>query len=329
MSSPGNWGSNEFGHYDPNTRQPGASGSQPGMQYQGFGTFSQPQQPPQSPPPPPLSQQQPYPGMVSGYPAQPAPTPPGKSRGPMIAAIALASVAVIAIVTTIVVLSTSDGGSQAAPPPPAVTSTPSKPTPSATSAAPPTAANPQLTPLVPGWQVATVPKRGAVYDVPMNWKLDSNPEGVHGFGPPDDPVTMTGVAEYQKGFCTGAPTSYRAVSGATARRGPDDTAVATETLQKFAAVAYTRAGQAPVVLPGPPEQLQLTGGVPAVRITAQITMPSPETCDSATVAVSVLATNNDGQSSVVFIAASDQNVPDSVPVDTLKQITQSFRGAPK
>jgi hypothetical protein len=339
MSSPGNWGSNEYGQYDPITGQPvagnpGAQGQQPGMQYQGFGAFSQPQQPPppQQPPqqqpqqPPP---QQPYPGMVSGYPAHPAPpSPPGKRRGTLIAAIALASVAVIAIVTTIVVLSTNGGG-QAAPPPTSTRPTTQARTTSSAPSTSATAANPNLTPVVPGWQVATVPRRGAIYDVPPDWELDPNPDNVHGYGPPDDPVTMTGVADYQKGFCPGDANSYRATSGATARKGPDDTTVANETLQKFAALAYTRDGHAPVVVPGPPEQIQLAGGTKtAVRVTAQVMLTAPGPCDSASVAISVLATNSDGQSSVVFITAADQNVPDTVSIDTLKQITQSFRGAP-
>jgi hypothetical protein len=333
MSSPGNWGSNEFGQYDPITGQPvagnpGTPGQQPGLQYQGFGAFSQPQQPP-APPQQPLPQQQPYPGMISGYPAPPAPpSPPGKHRGTLIAAIALASVAVIAIVTTIVVLSTN-AGRQAAPP---STSTRPSTQPRTTNSTPNTSAttaNTKLTPVVPGWQVATVPKRGAIYDVPLEWELDPNPENVHGFGPPDDPVTMTGVANYQRGFCPGDANSYRATSGATARKGPDDTTVANETLQKFAALAYTRDGHAPVVMPGPPEQVPLAGGTRmAVRITAQVTVTAPGPCDAASVAISVLATNNDGQSSVVFITAADQNVPDTVSIDTLKQITQSFRGAP-
>ncbi len=173
-----------------------------------------------------------------------------------------------------------------------------------------------------------MPRRGAIYDVPPNWELDPNSDNVHGIGPPDDPVTMTGVADYQKGFCPGDVNSYRATAGATARRGSNDTTVANETLQKFAALAYTRDGHAPVVVPGPPEQLQIAGGtVPAIRVTAQVTLTAPGPCDSAAVAVSVLATNNDGQSSVVFITAADQNVPDAVSVDTLNQITQSFRGA--
>ncbi|MCI2420512.1 hypothetical protein MOQ72_23975 [Saccharopolyspora sp. K220] len=330
MSSPGNWGSNEYRQqYDPHTGQPvaggpGPSGQQPGMQYQGFGAFSQ-AQPPQQPPPP--AQPYAYPNMASGYPAPP--TPPGKRRGPLIAAIALAAVAVIAIVTTVVVLSTSGGGDQAAPTAaPTRSSTPTRPT---TSAASPSSAvaNPNLTPVVPGWQVVSVPRRGAVYDVPPNWKLDPNPDNIHGFGPPDDPVTMTGVADYQLGFCPGDANSYRATAGATARNGPDDTTVANETLQKFAALAYTRDGHAPVIVPGPPEQLQLAGGTtPAVRVTAQVTLTAPGPCDSASVLVSVLATNSDGQSSVVFVTAADQNVPDAVSIDTLEQITQSFRGAP-
>ncbi|MGP4018085.1 hypothetical protein [Saccharopolyspora sp. 5N708] len=320
MSSPGNWGSSEYRQpYDPRTGQPvaggpGASGPQPGRQYQGFGAFSQPQQPPPA-----------YPNMPGGYP--PPPTPPGKRRGPLIAAIALAAVAVIAIVTTVVVLSAS-GGDQAAPTaPPTSTSTPTQPTSSATS--PTSVANPNLTPVVAGWQVVTVPKRGAVYDVPPGWELDPNPDNIHGIGPPDDPVTMTGVADYQLGFCPGDANSYRATSGATARKGPDDTAVASETLQKFATLAYTRDGQAPMIVPGPVEQLRLAGGTtPAVRVTALVTLPTPGPCDAASVAVSVLATNSDGESSVVFIAAADQNVPDAVSVDTLKQITETFRGAP-
>ncbi|GAA4619034.1 hypothetical protein GCM10023108_42240 [Saccharopolyspora hordei] len=292
------------------TGQPlGGAPSQPsGTQYQGFGAFTQPPQPPQ------------YPGVVSGF---PGPQPPKKSRGPLVAAIALGAVAVIGLVTTVVVLATS-GRDEAGPPPPQPT-TRSTPTSTATSTAPTTAANADLTPVVPGWQVVRVPKRTALYDVPMDWELDPDPENIHAFGPPDDPVTMTGVADYQVGFCPGDPRSYRATAGATARRGPDDTTVATETLAKFIELAYTRNDVPPVVETGAPENISLPGGIPAVRVTARVTLPNPGPCDSPSVLASVLATNSDGASSVVLLAAADQEVEGAFSAEDLDKLTRSFR----
>ncbi|MER7016346.1 hypothetical protein ABT324_33385, partial [Saccharopolyspora sp. NPDC000359] len=221
MSSPGGpWGSHGQ-QYDPLTGQPmgGAQYSQPD-QYQGFGAYGQPQQP----------QQPQYPGMVSGFPTP----PPKKSRGPLITAITLAAVAVIAIVTTVVVLLIPTGRDEAQPQPAPSPTTTRK----TTTTAPPSTANPDLTPVVPGWQVVRVPKRTALYDVPVSgWELDPNPENIQAYGPPEDPVTMTGVADYQVGFCPGDPRSYRATSGVSARRGPDNAAVASETLASSTSLA--------------------------------------------------------------------------------------------
>ncbi|MDA3624473.1 transmembrane domain-containing protein [Saccharopolyspora sp. WRP15-2] len=328
MSSPGGpWGSDPNGQqYDPLTGQPtsGAQGQQPGGQYQGFGAFGQPQQPPQFQQPQyqqPQYQQQ-YPGMISGFPTP----PPKKSRGPMIAAIALGAVAVIAIVTTIVVLIPSSD--EAAPTPPPAKPTTSQNTPTQAPTTQPTAANPDLPPVVPGWQVVRVPKRTALYDVPMGWVPDPDPENIQAYGPPDDPVTMTGVADYQVGFCPGDPRSYRATSGVSARKGPDDTAVATETLAKLVDLAYSRDGVKPVVETGPPEQIQLPGNTPAVRVTARVTIPQPGPCDSPKTLASVVATNSDGQSSVVLMAVADQDVEGATTADQLNQLTGSLRAAP-
>ncbi|MER5392870.1 hypothetical protein [Saccharopolyspora sp. NPDC002686] len=320
MSSPGGpWGSDPNGQqHAPLAGQPMGSPQQPGGQYQGFGQPQQPQYQQAQYPQPQFQQaqyQQPqYPGMVSGF-----PTPPKKSRGPVIAAIVLGVVVVIAIVTTIVVL--VPGGSDEAAPQPTAKPTTSQSTPTAQ----PTAANPDLPPVVPGWQVVRAPRKTALYDVPMEWELDPDPDGLHAYGPPEDPVTLRGVADYQAGFCPGDSNSYRATSGVSARYGPDDTTVATQTLAKFIELAHTRDGVAPVVETGAPEQIQLPGNIPAVRVTARVTLPAPGQCDSASVLASVVATNNDGQSSVVLIAAADQEVEGAFTGDQLNQLTGSFR----
>lgn len=324
MSSPGgHWGSHEHGQqYDPLTGQPvgGAQYPQPdAQQYQGFGAYGQPQYQQYQQPP---FQQSQYPGMVGGFPTP----PPKKSKGPVIAAVALGAVALIAIVTTVVVLLPS--GEEAAPPPPQ-TPTTTKSTPTQASTAPPTAANPDLQPVVPGWQVVRVPKRTALYDVPLSgWEVDPDPENIQAYGPPDDPVTMTGVADYMVGFCPGDPRSYRATSGVSARKGPDDTTVATETLAKLVQLAHSRDGVAPQVETGAPEHIQLPGNIPAVRVTARVTLPKPGPCDSATALTSVVATNSDGQSSVVHMATADQGVEGALSPEDLNKLTSSLRAAP-
>ncbi|MER7082196.1 hypothetical protein SAMN02982929_03021 [Saccharopolyspora kobensis] len=322
MSSPGgHWGSHESGQqYDPLTGQPvgGAQYPQPdAQQYQGFGAYGQPQQPQYQ-----QYQQPQYPGMPGGY-----PTPPKKSKGPLITAIALGAVALIAIVTTAVVLLVPSG-QQASPTPPPSPST-TKSTPTRTTTAPPSAANPDLQPVVPGWQVVRVPKRTALYDVPLaGWELDPDPENIQAYGPPDDPVTMTGVADYMVGFCPGDPRSYRATSGVSARKGPDDTTVANETLAKLVQHAHSRDGIAPIVETGAPEHIQLPGNVPAVRVTARVTLPKPGACDAATALTSVVATNSDGQSSVVMMATADQGVEGALSQEDLNKLTGSLRAAP-
>lgn len=327
----GGWGSNQYGqqqYYDPITGQPvagntpaGYSGAaqgqpgqgqpgqgHPGMQYQGFGAFSQGQQP--------------HPGMTGAY---PPPEPPRKGRGPLIGAIAASVVVVIAIATTIVVISMGGESELPAAQETGPPSSPATPTSAPESPAPePHVAAPQ-TPVVPGWQVVAVPKRTAIYDAPPDWTLEK-PDNIVGFGPPEDAVTLTGAAVYKDGFCPGKSGSFRALSGATARKGGDDTTVATETAQKIADVAYTINGQKPQIALGPPQQLGLhNGAMSATRVNAIVTLPAPGPCDSPSVLVSAIATSNDGDGSVVHITLADQGVPDAVPADVVNRIGESFR----
>ncbi|WP_344134212.1 hypothetical protein [Saccharopolyspora halophila] len=234
-------------------------------------------------------------------------------------------VLIVAVTAVVVLTSRGDDRAQPAPAPTRSSEVPtarSSTVPTSVRTAPPTA---QREPLVPGWQVAEVPKRSAVYDVPADWEIDPDPEAVYGYGEPQDAVTVTGVATYRRGFCTGEPNSYRATAGATARRGPDDTTVATETSQKFIAEAYGRDGLAPIAEPAPPEHIRLPGGMSAVRIDTEVTLPNPQRCDAPVVEVSVVATNNDGDGSVVFIAAADQGIPDAVSPEVLHRISASLR----
>ncbi|GAB3682689.1 hypothetical protein [Saccharopolyspora tripterygii] len=115
------------------------------------------------------------------------------------------------------------------------------------------------------------------------------------------------------------------MAGVSARLGPDDAAVAGGTLGTFVGHAFTRDAVAPLVEASPPEQLKLSGGRAATRINARVTSPSPAGCDSRTVSVSVVATNNDGRNSVVFVAAADQDVPGAVTPGTLDAIGGSLR----
>lgn len=325
------WGSNQYGqqqYYDPITGQPvagntpaGYSGAghgrpghgHPGMQYQGFGAFSQGQQP--------------HPGMTG---ASPSPEPPRKGRGPLIGAIGASAVVVIAIATTIVVISMGGDSQQPAAQETSSPSSPTTPTSETNTTAPESpapeshVAAPQ-TPVVPGWQVVAVPKRTAIYDAPPDWTLEK-PDNIVGFGPAEDAVTLTGAAVYKDGFCPGKSGSFRALSGATARKGGDDTTVATETAQKIADVAYTINGQKPLIALGPPEQLGLhNGAMSATRVNALVTLPAPGPCDSPSVLVSAIATTNDGDGSVVHITLADQGVTDAVPADVVNRIGESFR----
>ncbi|MFC7340640.1 hypothetical protein [Saccharopolyspora griseoalba] len=256
-----------------------------GMQYRGFGAFEPPPAPPE---------------------------PPKRKRWPWLVGLAAAAAVLLAVVTGVAFLATGEEQAEPAPPPP--------------EPAPPTAVSTSAdAPLEPGWQVARVPKRRALYDVPPNWRVDPSPKAVHGFGEPHDAVTVTGVATFQRGFCPDQPNSYRATAGVTARSGPDDTAVAAETSRQFIAKAYTRDGVAPIATPGPPEHIRLPGGAPAVRINAEVVLPRPDPCDSPRIAVSVVATNNDGSGSVVLIASADQDIPDAVTPAALDRIGTSLR----
>ncbi|MEB3367036.1 hypothetical protein [Saccharopolyspora mangrovi] len=242
-----------------------------------------------------------------GFGAFQQPEPPRrKRRGWLITAIVLGAVVLIGAMAAIVVIELRDR--RAAPAPPA-----------------PLATTPEIEPVVLGWQAVAVPKRQAAYDVPPDWEVDPNPEDVHAVGPPADAVTLTGVAHQQLGFCPGDDNSFRAMAGASARLGPDNAAVADETLRTFIGHAFTRDGVPPVVEQSPPEQLQLTGGVPATRVNARVTLPAPAGCDARSVAVAVVATNSDGTSSVVFVTAADQDVPGAVSAAVLDRLSASLR----
>ncbi|TDD05619.1 hypothetical protein E1181_14750 [Saccharopolyspora terrae] len=238
---------------------------------------------------------------------QPQQPPRRKKRGWLIFALSAGAVVLIGAMAAVLVFGLRSQQAESQPPGPAPLPT--------TSAEP----------VVAGWHVVAVPKRQAVYDVPQDWEVDPNPENVHAVGPPEDAVTLTGVAHRQLGFCPGDDNSFRAMAGASARLGPDNTAVAGETIGTFVGHAFTRDGVAPLVEQSPPEQLRLGGGLPATRINARVTLPAPAGCDARSVAVTTVATNNDGKSSVVFIAAADQGVPSAVTPETLNAIGGSLR----
>ncbi|GAB3274734.1 hypothetical protein [Parasphingorhabdus pacifica] len=293
-------------YYDPLTGQPVPAAPQhthPGPQYgptqqghqsgryQGLGTFS-------------------HPAAGGGE-----PEPPEKQRGPLIATLAASAVAIVAITATIVLVN-RDGEPQQ----PAARETPTAPTSAATATIAPGTA------VVPGWQAVPVPERGAVYDVPPGWETES-PTNVIGFGPPEDSVTMTGVATHERGFCAGQSGSFRALAGATAREGPDDARVATDTARKLAELAYTVDGTKPQVALSPVQQVRLgaDGATDGTRVAATVTPAGTEQCGSPAVLINVIATNNNGTSSVVHITIADQEVPAAVPPDVVDRIGESFR----
>lgn len=328
MSSPGgpgNWGSPENGaspeqrgrgdyrggHESRGSAQQSQRFGQPpyqgGMQYQGFGTFQQPPQPPQ-----------PQQGQWAQQGFGPPPPPPKRNRGPLIAAVAAGAVVVVALVTAVAVVSSRGEERAATDPLPAPTSDSSPPPTSerTSAAAPPPEA------VVPGWQAVPVPNRHAVYDAPLEWELET-PDNVVGFGAPDDAVTMTGVAVYQEDFCAEVRGSYRAIAGATARRGPDDAAVATDTARKFAELAYGPDARIEI---SPAQPVQLAGGIPASKVVTTV-FPAPGPCGSPSVLINTLATNGDGESSVVHIAGADQGVPGAISPEALDRLTTSLRPA--
>lgn len=303
-------------YYDPITGQPlptsapsgyAAPQEQPqggrGTSYQGFGAFtSTPQQ---------------HSGIAEGF---PLPPPPREKRGLLIGAVATAVVLVIALVTTIIVTSLNSDSEQPVA---------QEPSPQASPSGEPTAAPPtgtvQHDPVVPGWQVVSAPRRTALYDVPPDWTLEG-PESVIGFGPAEDAVTMTGAAIHEKNFCASEGGSFRALTGATARPGPDDATVAAETAQKLADVAFTVDGRKPHVAMDLPQPLLLDGGnMDASRVVATVTPAAPGPCSSPTVLLSIIATGNDGDGSVVHITIADQGVPNAVAPDVVDRIGESLR----
>ncbi|MFD0490553.1 hypothetical protein ACFQ0O_29810 [Saccharopolyspora spinosporotrichia] len=121
---------------------------------------------------------------------------------------------------------------------------------------------------------------------------------------------MSGVSIYQPGFCPSDPGSFRAIAGVTARKGPDDATVANETAQRLVQLAYTVDGKPPQVQFSPPTPIQIHGGRGASQVVATVTHPAPGPCDSPTVQVNIMATNGDGQTSVVFISSPTSRSPE-------------------
>lgn len=230
---------------------------------------------------------------------------PRRRRGFVLTALALGAVVLTAGVLTVIWVAQPSEAPQATPPAVSTDSTTTQ----------------AETPSVAGWQAVPVPRRGAVYDAPSSWTKE-RPDNVIAFGPPDNTVTMTGVTVYKKGFCAEKPNSYRAIAGATAREGSDDSAVATTTLEALTKAAFPTGA----VERDPPKQVELDqGSAQGVRVTATVTNPEPGPCDAPQSVVSVLARNNDGQRSVVHLAIAEQGVPEAFPPNALTTMVQSFR----
>ncbi|MEU6129097.1 hypothetical protein ABZ805_07980 [Saccharopolyspora sp. NPDC047091] len=318
MSSPGGPGNPEngepWGGRGSWGAQPGQQGGPPyqgGMRYQGFGTFDRPQEPTAPPP-------------VAPLPPPPPPSPPRRNRGPLIALCAAVAV-VLVVVVTAVVFGGSGGDDDAragsAPAPTSAAPETSAATAPGTSA--PTSAGPPPEPLEPGWQAVPVPKRNAAYDVPPGWELQS-PGSLVGFGETeDDPVTVSGVALYQHGYCPDRSGSFRGLAGATARRGPDAAAIATDMARRFSELAYGADARIELT---PPQPAVLPGGLPGHKVVATV-FPAPAACGSPSAVVNVLTTDGSGGTAVVHVAAADQEVPDAVTPDVLDRITASVRPA--
>lgn len=280
----------------PGGQQPHQTRNPSGMEYHGLGVYDQ------NPP-----------GMV---------TPRRRWRGPTI--LSGAALAVVAGVVLTVALNSGNSGRSSSPSP----TTTTRSTSSAPSSSPEPTLPPQ-TPVVAGWKPVPVPKRGAVYDAPKDWTLE-RPNNIIAFGEPDDAVTLTGVASYLKGFCTGKPTSYRALTGATARKGGSDVEVAQSTARKISQLVYSADGKAPEVNLRPPEDVQLdNGSSTGTLVTAVVRHPAPGPCDAPTSVVHVLARGNDGTASVVHIGMAEQDVPKAFPAESLRTLTLSFRPAAK
>jgi len=201
------------------------------------------------------------------------------------------------------------------------------------SAGPSTSTEPPVTstranapaPVVPGWQVAVSSKRNLAYDVPPGWEIVGE-ERIIGFedGNGQPAVGMSGAATYKDGYCPEADSSWRGGTGFSGYRDTDLALVATDAAGKWGRFGYIGPnGEEPTVEVGTASELTVNGITGAYARSA-VRVTGPSECSPPSAVVHAFALPAD-EGSYVFIVVSDQEVPDALAEDQIRQIIGTVR----
>ncbi|WP_173124540.1 hypothetical protein [Kibdelosporangium persicum] len=258
---------------------------------------------------------------------------PKKPTG-LIVSVVVAAVVVVGLVMTLLIVNPT---SQVAGEPLAVAN-PTLPAPSSTRSGPSNnPLQPKATgaPKVEGWKVIAVNdgrelQTTKAYDVPQTWEpLTSNAS----FGSGDGKFTIYTPAIYMKGFCSGVPSSFRALAGLlTVQNSGDNAAQSIAAAQRLADGVYTtKAGAKPKVTMGQPQPVVVDRDKKAHTVTAKLAItPGPEDkcpVTSAAVSVVVLESKPTDKTSVVVAAFADQGIPEATAEGDLQKIVTSLHPA--
>ncbi|WP_019931714.1 hypothetical protein [Nocardia sp. BMG111209] len=265
----------------------------------------------------------PQPYSTGRYPAwDPPPPPDGGGRTRLYTVVAAAAAVVVAGIT-VAVISTGQHAAQSeaeSTGPTMIsaltsdTPVPGRGGPNPAAGAAPTA---PATAVIPGYQVVSVPARGAAYDVPKDWVVDSIGTAI--WGDPPESLEIAGLTQEGKDYC---PNYVRTNAFLTTSSQSDPARAANEVGMRMAKIGWSTATGARADLAEPLTSLdgQLNGSFVQVNGTA----PAPAPGCAATFAIYTFAFPNENGSFVMTIAA-DTGVPKAVDEDTAKKILASIR----
>ncbi|MFJ4656356.1 hypothetical protein ACIP5Y_34260 [Nocardia sp. NPDC088792] len=292
---------------------PITGGSYPGQSYPGgYGQDpyqSQPYQPtqqfpagPQFPPPP---------GQF-GPPGYGPPPGGGRRRGWLLGGIGLLVVVIIGVVLTLVLVNRHSGT-------PSAKSIVPSPLDSVVTTTPNGSQNPSGTPapVIPGFQVVTIPDNGAAYDVPADWKIDQT--GQTAFGSGADQIPIAGLAQDGVEYC---PNYVRTNVFLSQSDEQDPTKAATDIATRMGRVGWTSSTGTTV---GAAEQFSSSDGqLQGVYMESKGNAPAPAAGCASTYSIYTFAFPGDN-GAFVFTIAADTGVDKSVDATLAKKILASIR----
>lgn len=328
-AQPPSYGTESFGAQPPNYGggqgepqwQPGGTppptapitgGSYSGQAYPGgYGQdpyLSQPYQPTQQFP---AGQLFPPPGQF-GPPGYGPPPGGGRRRGWLLGGIGLLVVVIIGVVLTLVLVNRNSGT------PSAKTIVPS-PLDSVVTTTPNGSQNPGGTPapVIPGFQVVTIPDNGAAYDIPADWKIDQT--GQTSFGSGADQIPVAGLAQDGIEYC---PNYVRTNVFLSQSDEQDPTKAATDIATRMGRVGWTSSTGTTI---GAAEQFSSSDGqLQGIYMESKGNAPAPAAGCASTYSIYTFAFPGDN-GAFVFTIAADTGVDKSVDATLAKKILASIR----